>query len=216
MIIAIDGPAGSGKTTIAKLLASKLNIAYFDTGATYRALTLKALRNKVNLSDETALGNTAKSLNVRLEGKRVYLDNREVSDEIRTPLIDKNISLVVSYPKVRKIMVELQRSLAQGGDSVVEGRDITTVVFPQAEFKFYLDARPEIRAERRFKELNEKGLKIGFNEVNADLSKRDHADKNRKVGALTISEDAIYLDTTHLSIEEVAQKLLFYIKKQKE
>jgi cytidylate kinase len=216
MIIAIDGPAGSGKTTIAKLLASKLNIAYFDTGATYRALTLKALRNKVNLSDETALGNTAKSLNVRLEGKRVYLDNREVSDEIRTPLIDKNISLVVSYPKVRKIMVELQRSLAQGGDSVVEGRDITTVVFPQAEFKFYLDARPEIRAERRFKELNEKGLKIGFNEINADLSKRDHADKNRKVGALTISEDAIYLDTTHLSIEEVAQKLLFYIKKQKE
>jgi cytidylate kinase len=165
MIVAIDGPAGSGKTTIAKLLSKKLNISYLDTGATYRALTLKALSEKVDLKDADLLAVCAANLDLRLEGPRTYLDGKDVSKEIRTPVIDKNISVIVAYPKVRQVMVSLQRKIAQGKDFVVEGRDITTVVFPQAEFKFYLDADPVVRAQRRFKELEEKGVKMDFSET---------------------------------------------------
>lgn len=215
MIVAIDGPAGSGKTTVAKLLASKLNISYLDTGATYRALTLKALEENADLHDEGALENLAVNLNLRFAGKTVYLDGIDVSGEIRTPLIDKNISLIVSYPGVRSLMVGLQRKIAQGKDFVVEGRDITTVVFPRAEFKFYLDADASVRAQRRFNELKDKGHKIGILEVNADLNKRDDADKNRKVGALRLSKDAVCIDTTKLTIEEVVGQMLGYINKQK-
>jgi cytidylate kinase len=213
MIIAIDGPAGSGKTTIAKLLAKKLGILYLDTGATYRALTLKALENKLDLKDEHALENLAKNLNLKLENKTVYLDAVDVSEKIRAPLIDKNISLVVKHPAVRKVMVLLQRKIARGRDYVVEGRDITTVVFPKAEFKFYLDADANIRSQRRFKELEAKGMTLDFKEVNSDLSKRDEADKNRKVGALTLAKDAIYIDTTKLNIEQVSELILSYINK---
>jgi cytidylate kinase len=215
MIIAIDGPAGSGKTTIAKLLAEKLNISYLDTGATYRVLTLKALEVKADLHDESAIRDVAVNLDIRFVGKAVYLDNRNVSEEIRTPLIDRTISLVVSYPKVRREMVILQRKIAQGKDYVVEGRDITTVVFPGAQFKFYLDAAPQIRAQRRFRELENKGVKIQFNEVGSDLNKRDEADKTRKVGALKLSKDAVYIDTTRLTIEEVLGAMLGCIKRDK-
>lgn len=215
MIIAIDGPAGSGKTTAAKLLADKLKISYLDTGATYRALTLKALEIKADLHDEFALKNIAENLNVRLAGNTVYLDNSDVSEKIRTPLIDKNISLIVSYPEVRRQMVDLQRKIAKGKDYVVEGRDITTVVFPRAEFKFYLDAEPQIRAQRRFDELKSKGLSLDFKELNLDLNKRDAADKSRKVGALTLSKDAVLIDTTKLTIEEVVNTMLGYIVKRR-
>jgi cytidylate kinase len=213
MIIAIDGPAGSGKTTVAKLLAENLGISYLDTGATYRALTLKALEMKVNLHSESALRDIAISLDIRFVNKAVYLDNCDVSDKIRTPLIDKNISLIVSYPGVRQAMVNLQRKIAKGKDHVVEGRDITTVVFPKAEFKFYLDAKPEVRAQRRFAELKNKGIKVEFNEVGLDLNKRDEADKTREVGALVLSKDAIYIDTTNLTIEKVVNTLMGYIKR---
>lgn len=213
MIVAIDGPAGSGKTTIAKLLSKRLNVSYLDTGATYRALTLKALEEGINLKDASLLAKLAANLNLKLERQKTYLDGRDVSEQIRTPLIDKNISIIVAYPEVRSVMVSLQRAVAKGKDFVVEGRDVTTVVFPSAEFKFYLDADCAVRAQRRYKELKAKGIEIDFSEMEKDLHKRDDADKKREVGALTISADAVVIDTSNLTIEEVVEKMLSYIEK---
>lgn len=211
MIIAIDGPAGSGKTTVAKLLAKKLNISYLDTGATYRALTLKALESNTVLSDRLTLHNMAKSLNLKFEGEKVILDGEDVSKKIRTPAIDKNISVIVSYFEIRGIMVDLQRKLSSKGDFVVEGRDITTVVFPNAEFKFYLDADFNVRAQRRFKESKEKGAVIKFEELKKDMANRDAADMNRQVGALKISPDATLIDTTDLTINGTVEVLTQHI-----
>jgi cytidylate kinase len=213
MIIAIDGPAGSGKTTVAKRLAKKLNISYLDTGATYRTLTFKVLRDNLNPDDPEILRKVARNLDLKIEKEKVYLEGEDISEKIRTPIIDKNISKIVSYPQVREEMVNLQRALVGNRDFVVEGRDITTVVFPNAEFKFYLDAKLTTRAERRFKELINKGIKVEFEEVRKDLEKRDRADRERKVGALQISEDAVYIDTTDLNIEEVVDVILKHIKK---
>jgi len=213
MIIAIDGPAGSGKTTVAKLLAKKLNICRLDTGATYRALTLKALDARCDLHNSLSLKELAKSLDLKIEKEKIYLDGKEVTEALRTPLIDKNISLVVSHPEVREVMVALQRNLAASCDFVVEGRDITTVVFPNAEYKFYLDAAFEIRVQRRFQEVAQKKIDIGYKELSEDLRKRDEADKNRKTGPLRLSPDACYVDTTNLTIEGVVEELAAYIKK---
>jgi len=211
MIVAIDGPAGSGKTTVAKILAEKLKISYLDTGATYRALTHLALVKKIDLNDSSLLKKLAEGLNLRLDEGRVYLSNQEITDEIRKPIIDKNISIIVSYPEVREVMVVLQRKLGERGDFVVEGRDITTVVFPDSEYKFYLDADTKVRAGRRHRELNQKGLSIGFKEVAGDLEKRDFADKNREIGPLVVSKDAMYIDTTNLSIEQTADEIIKHI-----
>ena len=213
MIIAIDGPAGTGKTTVSKILAKRLNISYLDTGATYRSLTLKALDNGVDLSNKDVLIDLAKTLNLQIKGEKVYLEGVDVNFMIRTPVIDKNISLIVSYPEVRQIMVELQRKLAKTGDYVVEGRDITTVVFPQAEFKFYLDGDTAVRAQRRYNELIVKGLDVNFENVKKDLIRRDNADKNRSTGALKISEDAKIIDTTNLTVEETVDELIKNVKK---
>lgn len=208
MIIGIDGPAGSGKTTVAKLLAKRLGIFYLDTGAMYRALTLKAIERKVDLSDRDALKKIAEELSLEFKEGKVYLDGLDVSDRIRTPLIDKSISPVVAQPEVRAVMVKLQRSMVAGGDFVVEGRDITTVVFPDAKYKFYLDAFPVTRAQRRFKELSEKGMDVNFKELNEDLKKRDNADKTREISPLKLSEDAVRIDTTNLTISETAGKII--------
>lgn len=215
MNIGIDGPAGSGKTTAARLLAKKLGIFYLDTGATYRALTLKVLNEKVDLSDTIALENLAENLDLRIDGNKVYLEGQDVSNQIRVPLIDKNISVIVSYPQVRKVMVKLQRKITEQGDFVIEGRDITTVAFPDAKYKFYLDADPKIRAQRRFKELAEKGLDVNFDDIEKDLIRRDLSDKNRKVSPLKISDDAIVIDTTGLSIEQTVDGIIKCIKSDK-
>ena len=215
MIVAIDGPAGSGKTTVAKLLAKKLGFDYLDTGATYRALTLKALELGVDLSKEKDLGDLARSLDLRLEGSKTYLDGKDVSLDIRQPRINQNISIIVSYPMVRETMVSLQQKIAQKGDFVVEGRDITTVVFPKAECKFYLDADFKIRSQRRFDEFKEKGIQASNDDVDKDLAKRDHADINREVGALKKADDATVIDTTHLSIDEVVDVLAQHVNKKR-
>lgn len=211
MIIGIDGPAGSGKTTVAKLLAERLGIFYLDTGAMYRALTFKVIENKTDFSDEGALAEMARKLNLEFRGNKIYLDGLDVSDRIRTPIIDKSISPIVAQPRVREVMVELQRKMVRKGDFVVEGRDITTVVFPNAEYKFYLDASPLIRAKRRFKELAGKGMDVDFEELNDDLKRRDDADKTRKVSPLRLSEDAIRIDTTNLTIPETADEIIKYV-----
>lgn len=211
MIIGIDGPAGSGKTTVAKLLAERLGIFYLDTGAMYRALTFKVIENKTDFSDEGALAEMARKLNLEFRGNKIYLDGLDVSDRIRTPIIDKSISPIVAQPRVREVMVELQRKMVRKGDFVVEGRDITTVVFPNAEYKFYLDASPLIRAKRRFKELAGKGIDVDFKELNDDLKRRDDADKTRKVSPLRLSEDAIRIDTTNLTIPETAEEIIKYV-----
>ncbi|OQX82201.1 MAG: cytidylate kinase [Candidatus Omnitrophica bacterium 4484_70.1] len=216
MIVAIDGPAGSGKTTVAKLLAQKLGILYLDTGAIYRALTYKALKENVDLDDEERLEELAGSLRLSFDFSRgkIFLHGEDITEKIREPIIDKSISKVAEKPKVRRILVKLQREIAQGRDFVVEGRDITTVVFPKAEFKFFLDAQFSIRLKRRFKELVRRKVSISREEVEEDLRRRDKADLERKEGPLKKSDDAIYIDTTNLSIEEVVEKLLGYICKK--
>jgi cytidylate kinase len=211
MIIAIDGPAGSGKTTAAKLLAKRLDIFYLDTGATYRALTYAALREGIDVSDAKGLADLARYLPLRIEKDLLYLGHTDISRDIRTPHIDKHISPIVAHPEVREVMVQLQRNIVSGKDSVVEGRDITTVVFPQAEYKFYLDAAPEIRAKRRFEELQGKSIDVDYRQVRKDLEKRDSADRNRAVGSLKMSADAVCIDTSNLTIEETVEKIRDYL-----
>jgi len=218
MIIAIDGPAGSGKSTIAKLIAKKLDFLYIDTGAMYRSLTLKAMQEKLDLNDKNALIDLAKNtkieLNQKIEGRmQVLLDSKDVSSEIRTPEVTNNISYIADIPGVRAEMVKLQRSVGFSSKkgAVLEGRDIGTVVFPLAERKFYIDATPEERAKRRFKELAQDGIKVDIKQLQKDIQIRDAKDKTRPVGALKKAKDAILIDTTKLTIAQVVEKALSYI-----
>ncbi len=212
MVIAIDGPAGSGKTTTAKLLAKKLGILYLDTGATYRALTLKAIRENIKLDDEDKLSLIAGNMRIKFENERVFVDGNDVTDAIREPEIDRKISMPVSFRKVRERMVEIQRNIAKGKDAVVEGRDITTVVFPGAEYKFYLDAAIKERANRRYKELLGKGKSVNLKEVEEQMRLRDSADLNRKIGPLKKAPDAIVIDTTRLSRNAVLDRIISYVR----
>jgi cytidylate kinase len=214
MIVAIDGPAGSGKTTVAEQLAKRLSFSFLDTGATYRGLTYAALEKGVNPEDEEGLTNLAKSLDLKIDNNKVYLKDADISKEIRKPRIDKNISKIVGFKRVREVMNGLQRKEAAGKNYVVEGRDITTVVFPDAEFKFYLDANQKIRIERRVQQLLKEGEVVNQQEVADDLVKRDKADKNREVGSLRLTEGTRYIDTTHLLIPEVIEKLFAIIKEK--
>ncbi|MCF7873986.1 MAG: (d)CMP kinase [Candidatus Omnitrophica bacterium] len=215
MIIAIDGPAGSGKTTVAERLAKRLGFFFLDTGSTYRALTYAALENNLNLESEKELTDLAASLDLKIDNNKVYLKSIDISKEIRKPRIDKNISKVVGFIEVRKVMNSLQRKETLGKDSVVEGRDITTVVFPDAEFKFYLDADQKIRAKRRVQQLLKEGEVVNSEEVEADLVKRDQSDKNRKVGSLKLTKETRYIDTTNLLIPEVVEKLFSIVRPKK-
>jgi CMP/dCMP kinase len=215
MIVAIDGPAGSGKTTVAKMLAKRLGFFFLDTGATYRALTYAALKNNTNLESEKDLANLAAGLDLKIDNNKIYLKSADINKEIRKPRIDKNISKVVSFIKVRKVMNLLQRKEVSEKNSVVEGRDITTVVFPDAEFKFFLDAAQKIRVKRRTQQLLKEGEVVDSGEVEIDLIKRDQADKNRKAGPLKLTKETRYIDTTNLLIPEVVEKL-FSIVRSKE
>jgi cytidylate kinase len=213
MIVAIDGPAGAGKSTIAKILAQKLGFLYIDTGAMYRALTLKILEIKLDANDIPGIIETAKQTKIDLinnpDGSlKVLLDGQDVSAAIREPRITKLVSDISKIKEVRQIMVELQRNLGNSRDSVLDGRDIGTVVFPQAQKKFYLDASAQERTRRRYVELKGLGQNVTRDTVASDLSNRDRIDSTREVAPLKKADDAIYVDTTNLSIEEVADKLL--------
>jgi cytidylate kinase len=218
MIIAIDGPAGSGKSTVSKRLARTLGLLYIDTGAMYRALTLKALRRTCDLTDEQALARLARETHITLDdaatGMRVLLDGEDVSGLIRTQELTAKVWHVAQVAAVRERMVALQRELALNNKKgvVLEGRDIGTVVFPDADFKFYLDASFETRAERRHKELREKSQVAKIEEVQHDLRERDRRDMTRKVGPLKKTAETISVDTTAMSIDEVVAALIAHVK----
>jgi len=220
LIVAIDGPAGSGKSTVAREVARKLGLLYVDTGAMYRALTLKAMREKIGLDDGAALVELAKRTKIRLSAGddfklSVLLDGEDVSDEIRGAPVTNNVKHVARIPDVREQMVILQRKAASSGGAVLEGRDIGTVVFPDADRKIYLDANVGERVKRRFKELKEKGHNITIGEIEKDVRTRDHTDKTRDAGPLKKADDAISIDTTGLSVAEVAERIVKEVKDHK-
>jgi cytidylate kinase len=277
-VIAIDGPAGSGKSTVSRIVAEKLNYLYIDTGAMYRALTWKALREKLDLTDEKSLVKLAKITSIKLTQanpcssrgsdyqatgtsthihnggvgiaqpthagaefirplnagakltqsqragagftqplragarlmprEKVFVDDIDVTTEIRNPEVTKNVSYIADVPEIRECMVALQRQMGKEGGVVLEGRDIGTIVFPDADRKIYLDAGIEERAGRRYKELNEKGYKAKFAEVEEKLRLRDKQDKGRKVAPLRAADGAVIIDTTHMNIDEAVKEIL--------
>ena len=217
IVITIDGPAGAGKSTVAKELAKKLGFAYLDTGAMYRALTLKALRQKIHPEDENKLIELAKTTSIDIDTSdkkllKVLLDNEDVTEAIRTLEVTNNTFYIARIPGVREVMVQRQREIGKKRNVVVEGRDIGTVVFPKATKKFYLDANFNERSRRRIEELKAKGKTVNESSLAQELKERDTKDMTRKIGPLKKADDAILIDTTHLSIEEVVDKILELIK----
>lgn len=216
-IVAIDGPAGTGKGTITKLISKELGLVNIDTGATYRCVALYAIRNNIKLEEQEKIISSLENIEIDMQNEngeqKIYLNGEDVSKEIRSKEVTKIVSQVSSIKEVRYKMVEVQRKLAEGKDVIMEGRDITTVVFPEANVKIYMDADEKERAQRRYKEMQEKGIQMTYEEVLKNIQIRDKNDKEKEVGALKIAEDAIYLDTTGLSIEEVKEKILNIIEK---
>ncbi len=211
-MVAIDGPAGSGKSTVAKRIAKRLNLLYIDTGAMYRALTLAALNKNISPSDVASVINLAKKIRIKLEdspkGLKVALNGVDVTSTIRTPQVNTCVSDIAKIKEVREIMVLEQRKLAQGNNVVLEGRDIGTVVFPKAKFKFFLDAGVDERTKRRFKEMQG----VSIDEVKTNVKQRDKIDSGRKIAPLKCADDAVYIDTTKMSIDEVVNTILKYVK----
>lgn len=203
IVIAIDGPSGSGKGTLAAALAKKFNLVNIDTGATYRCVALKTLRNNIKLDEQDKIIEISKNINIELkEDGTVLMDGEDVTKEIRNKEVTEIVSPLSSIVEVRENLVKIQRKIAGNNNVVMEGRDITTVVLPDAKYKFYLDASLESRVERRFKENQEKGINMTYEEVKENIEKRDENDKNKKVGALKRTDEQIYIDTTNLTVEE--------------
>lgn len=201
--IAIDGPSASGKSTIAKEVAKKLNIEYIDTGAMYRALTYKVLKNKIDVKDTQGVIEILKNTNIDFINNSIYLDGVIVDKEIRQNIVSKNVSYIARIKEVREILVHLQQSMAKTKNVIMDGRDIGTVVLPDANYKFYVTASVDERARRRYKELLDRGENnISLEDIVADIVKRDEIDSNREIGPLIQAEDAHVLDTTNRTIDE--------------
>ena len=219
--VAIDGPAGSGKSTVSRLVAEKLGFTYIDTGAMYRALTLKVMKTGTSLEDQKRIIELSKDLDLELippassnSSIRVMLDGENVSEEIRTMEVTSNVKHVCKIPEVRHNLVNLQKKMAQQAKgSVMEGRDIGTVVLPNARHKFFVDASFDERVQRRLSEMHAKGHPVTREEVADDLKERDHTDRTRKVGPLKKADDATLIDTTDLSIEEVVKEIVDSVNK---
>ncbi|MDD2444049.1 MAG: (d)CMP kinase [Desulfotomaculaceae bacterium] len=215
--IAIDGPAGAGKSTVAKLVAKELGFLYIDTGAMYRAVTLKALREEVNFSDYNGLDQLAAAARVKLVAGadadlKVFLNNEEVTEAIRDPEVSRNVSLLARVPSVRKRMVELQKAMAVGGGVVMEGRDIGTAVLPDAPVKIFLTASIEERARRRREELAAKGDIIGQRQMEEEIILRDQVDTSREKDPLAPARDAEIIDSTCHSVEHVVAMIVARVK----
>ena len=208
MIIAVDGPAGSGKSTISKLLAKELGLVYLDTGAMYRLFTLKMLKENVSFSDNDKINELLEKLNINIENDKFYLDDEDVSEEIRKTDVAENVSKTAAIKEVREKMVNLQREFSKSKDVILDGRDIGTVVFPEADIKIFLVADPRERAERRFKELKAKGENISLDSIYENILKRDKLDSTRENSPLKKANDAIEVDTTGKNIEEVKNIIL--------
>lgn len=220
MIVAIDGPAGTGKGTIASLISKRLSFTYIDTGAMYRCVALQMIRDGIGLDADIekikALLEKVKITFKNIEDKQhVFLNGEDVSELIRTPQINEIVSPVSAIKEIRIKLVELQRELGAEGDVIMEGRDITTVVFPNAEVKIYLTADAEERAKRRYKELLEKGVETTYEETLESINKRDYNDMHKEMGALQIADGAEVVDTTNMSIEEVYETLKRIIEEKR-
>ena len=221
MVVAIDGPAGVGKTTTAKLLADKLGFMYLDTGAMYRSMTYFFLQKNVDLNDIKDIQENIILFENIVEFKIqnpmiIFLSGKDISQEIRRVAVTNYVSQVSAIDDVRKSMVKIQRSVASKGNVVVEGRDIGTVVFPDAEFKFFLTAEYEVRALRRLKEFNKMNENINVNQIKEDLLARDNYDSNRKISPLKKAEDAFEIDTTNCTIDEQVSIIFKEIDKKNE
>lgn len=209
--IAIDGPAGSGKSTVAKLISKRLNITYLDTGAMYRAVTWFALREAIDLSDSNALKSLVDRMQLEIKPQSIRVNDEEVTEAIREPIISRNVSVVSMDAYVRSEMVALQRKIASNQPVIMDGRDIGTVVLPNAQYKFFLVADPMERAKRRRIELLDKGYDTSLEQLFEEIILRDKLDSEREVAPLKKAEDAIEIDTTHLDIEGVVAKIISYI-----
>jgi len=212
MKIAIDGPAGAGKSTIAKMIAKKLGFVYIDTGAMYRALTWKALQQGIDLYNSQALNVLAQATGIKFQqaadNQRVICDGEDVSEAIRTPPVNSAVSIVAADSGVREIMVEKQQNLAMFSSVVMDGRDIGEKVLPDAEYKFFITASLQERVRRRMLELEAQGFATNIEELQKEIANRDQMDSERPVGALKILPDAIVIDTSFLSIDQALQKIL--------
>ena len=215
-IITIDGPSGAGKSTVAKLIADKLGFKYLDTGAMYRAVTLYMIENQVDIKNEEEVINALNKLNIGFDSNyRIYLDSQDITEDIRKEKVVKFVSEVSAISSVRRKMVDLQRDIAKEGNYILDGRDAGSVVFPNADYKFYLEASLEERAKRRYKEELSKEVDISFEAVKESIKKRDKYDSNRKDSPLVVPENAIIIDTTNMTIDEVAEEItdIFFNKK---
>ena len=206
-VVAIDGPCGSGKGTISKLVAKLENLVYIDTGAMYRCISYLIIKNNIDMSEEDRIAELAKNCNIEFVGDKVMLDGEDVTKEIRTMEVTKIVSPVSSNIKLREVLVDKQREMANSLDVIMEGRDITTVVLPNANYKIYLDASIEERANRRYKENKEKGMDVSYEEILANIEARDYNDMHKSVGALVRTDEQIYIDSTNMTIDEVVSKI---------
>lgn len=210
MIIAMDGPAGTGKSTIASIIAQKLNITYLNSGSFYRALTLALLDAGINLADENAVVEFCKKQNLDYNKSRLVLNGTDVEDHLHDDRVSKNVAQISAIVPVRHLVNDRMQEITKSLDIVCEGRDMTTVVFPQAEYKFYLDASLDVQAQRRF---NQGVSKMSLEEIKESIRKRDEIDKNKKEGSLKIASDAKYIDTSNLTIEDVCEIIISQIHK---
>lgn len=211
--IAIDGPAGAGKSTVAKIAAERLGFQYIDTGAMYRAYTLKVLNNGIDPTDERKVLTLLESTNIDFRDNRIILDGAAVDDEIREGRITRNVSYIASYKAVREKMVSLQQEMSKRKSVVMDGRDITTVVLPFADFKFFLTASAEVRGRRRYLELLGKGVEgITLEDTIADIKRRDTFDSTREESPLTRTDDSYLVDTTHMTIEKAVEHIISIVR----